>query len=201
MLRFARWSIVILLSLVAGTALGPVVIAAGAAAMTTEDSGMLEDEAAKLVDAYRDQLPVHVLFLSITPPPDGEECGYDPETIFPDFYRHGRADTDYLGYDALHQWRINRIDEAWIDAITTSIRDRMSPFQIGFLRSCIETTLFADRCAREVERFGDTVPRYFHLRVAEGVGFENRVVCSFVDGIAARRRVPLVSRDLTSIDD
>jgi hypothetical protein len=208
MRRHARSILAILLWLALGAVFGPVAIAGGAAAFRgSPDALDRVSEAEKLVDAYRDQLPRHVLFLTLAPPPDGEECGYQPEIIFPGGvqarYPQGRTDlyADYQGYLELDRWRRSRRDEAWIRAITATIHDRMSEFQIGFLRRCIQSTLFAGLCAKEVERIGDTVPRYGRPRINEAEGFEDRVVCTFVDGVAARRGVALSPADRVFTDE
>ncbi|MFN3944771.1 MAG: hypothetical protein ACK4K7_07565 [Allosphingosinicella sp.] len=134
----------------------------------------------------------------------GEECGNDPEKVFP-----GRLDptdprpayTDFQGYSELSRWRGERRDKAWLREITNTIHERRSPFRIGFLRRCIESTLFADLCATEVKKVGDTVPRYGRPWANEAVGFEHRVICTFLDGVAARRDVPLVDDDRFYSDD
>ena len=206
--RNARSAAIILLSLAVGAIFGPLAIAGAAAAIggpeTDHFGGSIEAE--KLVDAYRDQLPRGLLFLTITPPPDGAECGYDPEIVFPGgigaMYPEGRATSysDYQGYSELHRWRNGRRDDAWIRAITARIDEGMTDFQASFLRRCIESTMFADLCAREVERFGETVPRYGRPRTNEAEGFEDRVVCTFVDGVVARKGVPLSPADRVFAD-
>jgi hypothetical protein len=209
MRRHARSISAILLWLAVGAVFGPVAIAGGAAAFrgSRPDAMGRASEVEKLVDAYRDRLPRHVLFLTLVPPPDGEECGYDPETLFPDrvqaMHPQGRTDVyaDHQGYRELDRWRSRRRDEAWIRAITAAIHNRMSEFQIGFLRRCIQSTLFAGLCAKEVERIGDTVPRYGRPRINEAQGFEDRVVCTFADGVAARRGVALAPADRIFADE
>ncbi len=202
MRRYARSLAAILLSLTVGAIFGPVLIAGAAAALGRGSDGFGPiSEADRLVDAYRDQLPRGRLFLSIVASPDGEECGYDPEVVFPRgilaMQPEGRLDsyTDYRGYFELNGWRNERRDEAWIRAITTRIQAEMSDFRIGFLRRCIESTLFAGVCAKEVEQFGETVPRFDRRRTSEAQGSEDRVVCTFVDGVAARKGVPLSSSE------
>lgn len=196
MRRHARSLIIIMLSLAAGAVVGPLLIAAAAAALGQESDGYGPGEAERLVDAYRDQLPRGHMFLSLAAPPDGEECGYNREIVrerSPATPSGGSRDaySDYQGYAALNRWRGERRDEAWIRAITASIDERFSDFKIGFLRRCIESTLFAGLCANEVEQFGDTVPRFGRSGVDNAQDLEDRVVCTFVDGVAARKRIPL----------
>ena len=94
---------------------------------------------------------------------------------------------------ALDRWRSENSGEAWIRSITAEINTRFTPFEIGFLRRCIEGTLFAGLCMKKVERFRDIVPRFKRTHETEilAEGDEDRVVCTFVDGVAARKGIPL----------
>ena len=121
MRRHARSLIIIMLSLSAGAVVGPLLIAAAAAALGQESDGYgTGREAERLVDAYRDQLPRGHMFLSLAAPPNGEECGYDPEIVLRERSRampsngSPSAYSDYQGYAALNWWRGERRDEAWI---------------------------------------------------------------------------------------
>lgn len=200
MKRFGRLLAITLLSVAFGAVLGPVLIAAaGAAFAPAVDQYGTSLEAAKLVDAYRDRLPTGILFTSIVPPGDGAECGYEPDVVFPDGFmalttaRRTNSYANYEGYSVLNRWRIQNRDESWIRSITAELQNQMSPFKTGFLRRCIEATLFADMCMRRVEEFGDTVPRFPRSRETglPGEGIEDRIVCTFVDGVAARKGIPL----------
>ena len=194
---------VLTVALLFGAVFGPVIIALVAAAIEPEtDSYGFPIESSKLIDAYQDRLPPRRIFLTIMPPDDGAECGYDPEIVFPDGMermfeaRQKGFYADYQGYYALDRWRGENRDRDWIEAIASKLGEQMSPFQAGFLRRCIESTLFADLCMKEVERFGDAVPRFSddwrgHTLVG---GYEDRVVCTFVDGVAARKGITLADR-------
>ena len=138
---------------------------------------------------------------SVTPPPDGKECGYDPDRIFPDKYNHmlkSRTEhsyDDYLGYWALDRWRSDLIDRA-IDAEIAS-RMKMDRFEAGFLRRCIQQTMFSGVCADQVEKLEQAAYEGVDRRAAKSrqdfllFGAEDNVVCTFVDGVAARKGLPL----------
>jgi hypothetical protein len=203
MKRAVRTGAIIAASVVVGAILGPVLFAViGAIAAPAEGTGGRSIEANKLVDAYRNKLPPFRLFTTVVMPDDGAECGYDAGKVFPGGIlammkaRQANSYSDYEGYYALDQWRNRNQDEDWIDAIKAQISMEMSPFEAGFLRRCIESTVFSNLCMRQVEGFGDTVPRFSskreHFLIA--AGDEDRVVCTFVDGVAARRGIPLSKR-------
>ena len=138
--------------LIIGAVLGPVAIAAFSAWANAEDElGVTKtSEASRLVAAYRQRLPRHRLFLSIISPEDGTECGYEVDELFPERFDglaesvRSQSFTEYAGYYALDRWRNDSRDEEWIVAITASIGEQMSEFEAGFLRRCIEATLFSD---------------------------------------------------------
>jgi hypothetical protein len=200
MRQFTKPVAIILASLTIGTIFGPLVVAAAAAAIApaTGRNGEVI-EATKLVEAYQNRLEPGLLFLTLVAPDDGAECGYDPDTVFPggiEALAGNGSYTDYLGYFALYRWRNANKDDAWIRSITASIGQRMTPYEAGFLRRCIEGTLFADLCMAEVREIGETVPR-FDRKQKTGLlaeGHEDRVVCTFVDGVAARKGIRLSRR-------
>jgi hypothetical protein len=188
-----------------GALVGPILIAGG---LSIFPGGPADDafgneksvEASRLIDAYRARLPRGILFTSMIAPPNGKECGYDPDTVFPGgMSRMGRAWhdkiwVDYAGYYALNQWRWKSWDDAWISEITQQIGKDMSLSRIRFLRLCIESTVVSRTCMAEVEKYGDRVERFNKERENPYTipgGHEDRVVCTYVDGVAARRGLPL----------
>jgi hypothetical protein len=196
--QFAARVSTIIFAVVIGAVFGPVAIAiAGATFAPAKSPNGYVVEAAKLVEAYQSNLEPGLLFLSIVPPEDGAECGYKADAIFPGgiLALNRQTYTDYEGYFVLDKWRNESRDKAWIRAITLQIDQRLSPFEAGFLRRCIQGTLFAKLCMDRVSGFGDTTPR-FDRKEKTGVpgdGNEDRVVCTFVDGVAARKGIPLAT--------
>jgi hypothetical protein len=192
------------LLVIAGTVFGPVVIAALNASFASDDPFEQSDEVSRLMDAYQARIPPHLLFLTlVSPPDDGQECGYDPKAVFGDD-RHddmmrGMRDghwTDYEGYDALDRWRQNLRGERALWTIEGMLNDELSAFEAAFLRQCIESTLFSSMCMAKVHAIGESVehrPKAMP-RFASGSGNEHRVVCGYVDGIAARRGIRLAER-------
>ncbi|MCB2082635.1 MAG: hypothetical protein KDD90_01075 [Sphingomonadaceae bacterium] len=188
-----------------GGIVGPVAFAAVASALTATEphyDSFDENEYSRLVEAYRARLPGLRLFMTIIPPEDGKECGYDPQALFPDQDNQvldstdKRSFTDYVGYLAMDRWRNNSRDDEYIAAITDNISERMSEFEAGFLRRCIEATVFSSACMSRVEAFGNTAERFDHNREPFpiiGWGIEDEIVCTYADGVAARRSIPLRS--------
>lgn len=185
-----------------GMVVGPLVLAAGSAFISAWSRNSESVEVARLIDAYRDSLEPHRLFLTISSPDDGMECGYDPETIFPNGLRNAAQAFEsgeyipYSGYMALDRWRNEHRDDAYIAAIEQKMSQEVSEFEAGFLRRCIEGTLFADICKGKVESFGSKVDRFGRdlPKIGYASGHEDEVVCGFVDGTAARAGVPLAPK-------
>jgi hypothetical protein len=184
-----------------GAILGPVLIAAFLSIMQDPDDPFASPgEASRLVDAYRERLPNRVLFHSVVAPENGKECDYDSDVIFPDVMKQMDVSasqhkfTYYSGYHVLDQWRNRSHDEEWIGAIVGAINQDMSNFEITFLRRCIEATVFSPICMSRVSAFGGKVPRFDHQRSPDpfsGFGVEDQIVCTYVDGVAGQRGLPL----------
>ncbi|MEZ0243263.1 MAG: hypothetical protein ACAH11_07800 [Sphingomonas sp.] len=204
-----KWSNVlgVILAFTIGTIFGPILIAGVSAILPTTEPrpvpGPDNDDplvqAQRLVTTYRAHLPRGNLFTTVAMPPYGRECGYDPNLVFPTVFRrakHSESANDrenYLGYWALHRWRGDSQDEAWIADITDLISREMSVSKMKFLRTCIESPLFSERCMSEVDAYGDRVERFGKRSGQWSLpdGLEDRTVCLFVDGVAARRGIPL----------
>lgn len=189
----------------AGAILGPVAFAAASAAwVAKEDRSPMNrrNEAELLVNAYRSRLPVRIFFLTVMQPENGKECGYNPEQIFPNAFdelaegQRGKRYTDYVGYWVLDHWRDETQGEEWLTAVTQELDDDLSDFEAGFLRRCIEATIFSPMCMSRVAAYGDRVQRFDHKRPASpmrGFGIEDQIVCTYVDGVAARRGIKVPS--------
>ena len=204
MKRFAKRCLIAATLLLVGAIFGPVIIAVGGAARAAKPitfPGHQRNEADLLVRAYRDRLPVGFLFMTVAMPEDGKECGYDPQEVFPKSFEQFEGSarqkkySDYAGYWVLDHWRSQSSDDEWLGAVTQKIDDDMSDFEAGFLRRCIEGTLFSSLCMKEVAPYGDRIERFDHKRPASplrGFGVEDQIVCTYVDGVAARHgmRVP-----------
>ena len=187
---------------VLGAILGPVLIAAVSSVYPSADDKYLEPkeaEVGRLVAAYRAQLPERHLFVTVIPPPDGRECGYDPQAVFPDKWdsiaqsRKTGTFAAYEGYYALNRWRNNNEDEAYIEAIRKRLTENLSHFEAGFLRRCIQNTIFSSQCMAKVKSIGSEVERFDPKRrtyLLAG-GHEDQVVCLYVDGVATRKGMTL----------
>ena len=195
--------------LVIGAILGPVLFAAIAASLPpTGDWTRMSPEHVRnrdiglMLDALdeREKQSNYITRYSVNPPPDGRECGYDPDSVFPGKYdqllksRTGKKYIDYMGYRALDRWRSGQIDES----IEAAIRDRVqvSRFEAGFLRRCIQQTSFSGLCADHVDALRQNAYAGVDRKIAKRehstmYGHEDNVVCALVDGVAARKGLPL----------
>jgi len=205
MKRFARRILIAVSLLIVGAVLGPVSLAAVAAYITSDQDDEFGEhrEAARLVDAYQDNLRPGRLFLTLASPEDGAECAYDPDQLFPNSMQQfdestdTKAFTDYVGYLALDRWRNRTRNEEWIGAVAVQLNEQMSDFETGFLRRCIEGTVFSQLCMERVEAFSNSAPRFDHSRdpiPVLGMGIENEIVCTYADGVAARLGLPIAER-------
>ncbi|MFM5895521.1 MAG: hypothetical protein ACKOQM_13975 [Novosphingobium sp.] len=195
--------------LVIGAILGPVIFAAIAASLPPTGDWARESpedvrnrEIGLMMGALdeREKQSNYITRYSMRPPPDGKECGYDPDSVFHGKYDQllkstaGKQYAVYRGYWALDRWRSGQIDEA----IEAAIRDRVqiSKFEAGFLRRCIQQTSFSGLCADQVDALRQKAYAGVDRKMAKRehstmYGHEDNVVCAFVDGVAARKGLPL----------
>lgn len=183
--------------LAAGALLGPVVFAGIGAALAVsdpEDYPTKWQETQRLVEAYRARLPRGRLYTTIASPQNGVECGYNVAAIFPDVYSESRQFGYWNGYQALDHWRDMNWKRQRIEEFGEAIGADMNEFEVVFLRRCIEATVLQPLCMAKIAGYSDRVSRSDHLRATslfEGYGYEDQIVCTYVDGVAARRGVPL----------
>jgi hypothetical protein len=146
------------------------------------------------------------------PTPYGKECGYDPDQVLPDAddafasARRTKSYVDREGYFWLHRWRNEAQGRAVHNAISAELTKSLSRFQAAFLRRCMQGTLASNLC---YDKIGDLVDRaYSKIDYPKALtqsdfmlfGHEDDVVCSFVDGVAARRGIPLAKRPAANAD-
>lgn len=103
-----------------GAIFGPLIFAAVMTAISVnreETYIYTASEADLFIENYRDNLSANRLFLTMMPPPDGKECGYEPLMLFPRAWHEmieGQQEgkfSDYAGYYVLDQWRNDTKDQ------------------------------------------------------------------------------------------
>ncbi len=183
-----------------GAVFGPLLFAALAAFSPEQGQFGESIEAEKLVEAYRNELPEQILWLTIMSPSLEEECGYAVNSVFDLNFPRDQSGThmlDYAAYLTISSWRNEHTGYEWISRITEAIDSGFSDYHKSFLRRCIETTLFKSHCMAIVEEFGNKVERFPER---DGPKSENelildQVVCNFVDGVAAKKGIELQTAD------
>lgn len=187
--KFSSWIGIFLL----GAVIGPVLIAAAQAWFAARDPGSGFAAADRLLASLDSYFPaeLHMLTLDWTGPVD--ECGYDYGELFPgpEMATDERW-TAARGYFDLFLWRQDRFRDRARFARAVRVQARLEPFAIDFLRRCMDATLFAPFCAgyvRNAIESGDPprLPpqmRHDHRR-------EMLTICAMLDGVAARRGLPL----------
>ncbi|QIG78948.1 hypothetical protein [Stakelama tenebrarum] len=190
-----RRILVSLLLLATGAVFGPVLVAAAQSAMVENTEQAQAKEARQLLDAYRSTLEPMLLLLSIVMPSPAE-CGYDkPDELLP----NDRAgETAWSNYMSLDIWRGEQIDDRYLESVAEYLDARTTTFEAAFLRRCIESTVFASVCANEVKALIDGKQRSAKTHAPPERTFESptedRIICTFLDGIAAQKGIPLAER-------
>lgn len=175
----------------------------GLLAGTSEDER--RSQAFALLTAYRDHWPPPVMMATLDTETAIRDCGYSSETLFVldqsrEDARAGRW-TPRDGYMDIwfarsREWR-RLLDELRI----VRLSEGTSAFSSEFLRVCIRQSLFAPLCASQVGLIlasadldpanGNAWPRN---QPRPDQSRETRNICTYLDGIAARRGLPLAAR-------
>lgn len=204
-----RWLIRLLLGIGfvgIATIFGPLLVAAIATLVsinTPPEPWEARSEAEKLVSIFRDEQKNVIVLASRIWPEDGAECGYEPTLLFPggQFLEsaHEARFTPYWGYYMLDNWRSDFEWEAFNARVAEEIERTTSQFELGFLRRCVTTTLVRDVCMERVETLirssANNVDRNLGGTESIHAGTLNDVICIYADGVAARRGLPLQSKD------
>lgn len=190
-----KWAAIVCIFTV-GTVVGPLIVSVAQAAFAGTDRPDRLDEAAELVRAYTSRLPRNFVFLTIARD-QGRRCGYEQDSlkdnssnISEDEYTVG-----VLAEAMIERWHDQELDDAWMQRIAAHIVDQSSAFRVSFLRHCIEGTAFAPLCMKEVKSMGENVPRNLDKQnlIQQSADL---AYCRFMDGVAARRHIPLAPRQL-----
>ena len=185
--------------------LAPLLYGVGKGLLADSSEGARREQSAALLGAYRDHWPPQIWLSSINLEGAVRECGYSGETIFDsnqrrELWRQGQW-THQDGYMDLwlersQDWR-RRLDELRMARLDVET----SAFSSEFLRVCIRQSLFASVCAgriRAILAAGDLDPdngdAWPHGQPPPDQSRLTRNICTYLDGLAARRGLPLAAR-------
>lgn len=197
-----RTTIVGCSALAVGTLFGPLAIATFFSVVAKEeDEHAAFQEAVKLADRYIEAQPRLQLHLSLMSPDIlYAHCGHDFEQLFPQImddlealHAAGRY-SDYEGFEALDELRRRNSLEIRRTGLAIELEERLSLFDLRFLRRCIDATMFSKVCMRQVADIAADLPSEADLtsRVfIPGAGEEPQIICTYLDGVSARRGLPL----------
>ena len=192
------------LLIVATIVLAPLLYGVGKGLFADSSEGGRRAQSVALLDAYRDHWPPPLFLSSINFRAAIDDCGYDAETLFgPEEGDSGRNGvwTPYGGHFDLwiarsQDWS-RRLDELRMSRLEAET----SAFSSEFLRICIRQSLFASVCAGRVRAIlsagdldtgnGNAWPRN---QGRPDQSRQTRNICTYLDGLAARRGLPLATR-------
>lgn len=201
-----RTAIIACSGLVLGALLGPLAFAALSSATAKEDREHAAfEEAVKLSDRYIEAQPRLQLYLSLMSPDIlYDHCGHDFDQLFPDImddlealHAIGRY-SDYEGFEAIDELRRRNGLEVRRTGLAMELEDRLSHFELGFLRRCIDATMFSGLCMQKVADIDTDLSddaEVFSRVFIPGAGEEPQIICTYLDGVAARRNLPLPEND------
>lgn len=181
-----------------GALLGPLAAIAIASLGTPDNERQIMAAALRLMTAFDDRYPAEPSLYSIEFDGDVTDCGYDVDLVgqAEPFDPFGQTWTPYTGYFDLTHWRSDDWRREAERRRVEFVARQLSPFELTFLSRCIGETAFADLCGEKVRNLLDSgnrlrsdsmpadEPRYEQPR-------QNRTICTYLDGLAARRGQPL----------
>lgn len=194
------------LLLTMGAVLGPMAVAVISASFPEKrDANGWPIEAMKLVEVFQSRPNPRTfrLMLTMEMPPNGQECGYRDDKIFGQGYVEKWAEairnpayTPYEGYNIILHWKSQGAAENYKENMAMWIDDHIPTLEIAFLRRCIEYTVLSGFC---YDRVASRVATIEFSKIADtsrgDVVHANEILCTFIDGIAARKGLPLASLD------
>jgi hypothetical protein len=204
--RLRRFGLAITLVL-AGFLIGPVLLVAWQSLSQTPekwDDLFRNQELVKTYDIYN--RPAEPIYHTMVIDQEVGECGYTYETLF-----DGRDEanprialspklndrwTPYTGYSDLTGWKRETYDDLTSFARARVLNERISFSGAIFLNGCIDRTALAPVCAAYVRSI--LAPRHLDRAWIDPPSVdqsrENKTICAYFDGLAARAGRPLPAR-------
>jgi hypothetical protein len=193
------------LLIAAAVVLAPLFYAVGKGLFAGGSEGERRSQSIALLAAYRDHLPRELLMpgrrnfgLDIA------RCGYREEQLFPAGERQfANSDLQWTPYEGYFDLLMER-DREWNQRLElmrlTRLDTETSGFSSEFLRVCMRQSLFAPVCAGRVRAILGAAdldvgnPAWPHGLPRPDQSRQTRNICIYLDGLAARRGLPLAAR-------
>ncbi|MCP3730235.1 hypothetical protein M9978_07310 [Sphingomonas sp. MG17] len=177
-----------------GFAAGPLAAVAAHAAMASSDEPGSIFAAGRLLDTMGEQNAEFMLRTSILLDYSGiEECGYSFDQLF-----EGKGGMDrYFSLELIHRAGAAHRRSLLRERQASHLTNALTPFQINFLNGCIRETVAARICGKYAQaKLAGPIspdPAYRNMRAnAHDTGRQAR--CRFLDGVAARAKLPLADQ-------
>lgn len=180
-----------------GAVLGPLLSAAIAGLSPVKEPGVPLAGAMRLLDAYEARVPADARPAGPSWEAAARRCGYDPRTVVDAEAMPGADWTPYTGYFDLRMWQGSEARAELRADRAGRLARAMTPFQQGFYRECMMASVFAPLCQRQVSAMLADTAQATTLQAASATAPELRseeTICHFLDGVAARRGLPLAIR-------
>ena len=193
--RLAMFSGVFLL----GCLIGPLSWAAIGGLRASSGQADRMAAAYRLLHTFDAQYPHPLVLYSMNIDGTAEDCGHDPARLLgaDELLTAGPNWNPYTGYFDLIMWLGDEFSDAVQDRRVAELGSRFSTFELTFLERCIRATAFAGLCSSSVETLLDGSRLLHRDSLPDGRPDQRRrhqTICAYLDGIAARRSLPLAPR-------
>src|SRR5688572_15871481 len=186
------------LGVLGGPFLGGVV--AGFAAASDEQSR--RSNAYELLSAFDERYPAPIILPSIDWPAAAADCGYDFEGVFGSAappLAEGPAWRPFTGYFDLLAAERREVRDRLASVRARQLFEHLNAFEMAFLTNCLRNALLPGPCGLRVrkvlEHRGLVDPwRWPSSGPRPNLTRQSTTLCTYLDGLAARRRRPLSTR-------
>jgi len=169
-------------------------VAAGLAASSDEPSR--RSSASELLGAFDERYPAPMVLPSIDWPAAARDCGYEFETVFGSAtppLADSPAWTPFTGYFDLMAAERREVRERLASLRSRQLFEHLGPFELSFLGTCLRSALIPGPCGLRVRKVleprGLVDPyRWPSWGPRPNLTRQKSTLCTYLDGLAARRR-------------
>jgi hypothetical protein len=177
-----------------GVVLGPLLSAVIAGLYPVKDKRVPLAGAMRLLEAYEARVPAVGAPQDLSWYAAARRCGYDPRAVIDSEAAPGAEWTPYRGYFDLRMWRGSEVRADVRAEQAGQLAKALTPFQQGFYRECLGSSVFAPLCERRVAEVLAQPPTHPAFS-AEPAPRSLETICHYLDGVAARAGRPLALRE------
>lgn len=183
---------------VLGFVLGPLLIVAINGVRLGDTEELEVDPAYHLLSAFDDRYPEGIPMSQLDLDGVARDCGYSSALIGRDLPPglHDQRWTPAAGYFDLTMWLDDEFFQETKRRRVEQLREHLTGYELRFLDGCLRKTSFAGLCGLPVRRIlkQSNLLSQYSLNSPFAQPRRTKSICTYLDGIAARKGQPLATR-------